>query len=482
MFSERFTTIAAECVILIPALAYLFWGRPYRRNMVLGYFTPNAIADYFDQFWAGSDHYSAMAKEYRERLSSAPECDQTCAAQAKLKDSLCRLYDQRFGWRSYAVPIVLLATVLFIALDVVVPYCSYLLEHNAATLNSQSISKEELQRFQMLPDNVVVAALAGAYLWLGLSLIARVGSLTLLPSDICYYSLRLAVAPMMGYALSAFAGDAQRKAALVAFVVALLPVSDFVSWARSLTAKALNISDSPQEVADKVTNLAGVDSEIGTRLQDQGVTTIKQLAEIDPVQISMRSGLEFPFIVSLVDQAIAWLYLGRTLASLNTYGWTGATDMIATADTLLEDATPLLTGAAIAYARAQSQFEAANSAMHGIASSDPEYCTRQAALNAAQEALVSAERTLANSATPPKVIKLLEEMAAKPDLKLSTEGLANVLKRLSSDGYARFIARLMREIQPQPATMRDTRPAHRRIFNAFGNVIGRGGNSAPLRA
>jgi hypothetical protein len=66
--------------IVFPAFGYIFWGRPYRRRMILGYFTPASIADYFDQFWAGRDQYGVLAAKYRNALNTGSGSSAAAAA------------------------------------------------------------------------------------------------------------------------------------------------------------------------------------------------------------------------------------------------------------------------------------------------------------------------------------------------------------------------------------------------------------------
>src|SRR5262249_12726216 len=57
--------LSLEAIIVIPALGYVLWGRRYRRRMILYYFTPNVIAQYFIQFFPGSNNYGSVARDYQ---------------------------------------------------------------------------------------------------------------------------------------------------------------------------------------------------------------------------------------------------------------------------------------------------------------------------------------------------------------------------------------------------------------------------------
>jgi hypothetical protein len=306
--------------------------------------------------------------------------------------------------------------------------------------------------FTELPDKVVVAALSGAYLSVGLNLFSRIACLSLLPSDLNYYTLRMIIAPAMGFALSTVAGSVN-AVVLVAFAITLLPISDILTWLRSLAAKSLNITDSPQEVTDKVINLPGVDSDLAARFQEQGVTTIRQFADTDPVQLSMRSGLDFAFVVSLVDEALVWPYFGKKLLALSAFGWNGVSDVIDTATSLASDQSMERSAHDLVAAQAALDIVSANVA--ATPPLDPGYPQLVGALTAAQQAVSVAKAGLiANAASHNDA--LIKSIAATPDLNLTEVGLRNAVLGIGTDCYALFIRRLMREVQPAVAV--DVKP------------------------
>jgi hypothetical protein len=452
MFNTEIQVVLITALIVLPALGYIFWGRPYRRRMILGYFTPATIADYFDQFWAGRDQFGFLSAKYRKALKAAPESRETRDAGVQLCDEMFDLYNSRFGWRSYFVPLVLLATVIYVEASLVWGFSSYWLTRTAFETMHDPSAHFLAGSLTQLPDKVVVAALAGAYLSVGLNLFSRVASLSLLPSDLNYYTLRMIIAPAMGVALSTAAGSVNATV-LVAFTITLLPISDILTWLRSLAAKSLNITDSPQDGTDKIINLPGVDSDLAARFQEQGVTTIRQFADTDPVQLSMRSGLDFAFVVSLVDEALAWPYFGKKLLALSAFGWNGVSDVIDTAMTLAND--PSTERGAHDLVAAQAALDIASEKVAATTPRDPDYPQLVNTLTAAQQAVSVAKLGLIANATAHNV-ELIAKIAAAPDLNLTEVGLRNAVLRIGTDCYALFIRRLMQEIQPTAAV--DVKP------------------------
>lgn len=416
----------AIAIIVLPVLGYVFWGRPYRRRMILGYFSSHAIVNYFEQFWAGFDSFALLAARYHN-LSHAepPHPDQLKAVERELRNKMYDLYNRRFGAWAYAVPLIVLTLVLYVMATAAADYVTYLLSTDVRNAAAPLL----------LLDKVTMASLAGAYLWIGLHLISRVASLSLLPSDLNSCSLRLLVAPALGYALSAVAGSigTANATVLVAFVATLLPISDVLTWLRSLAARSLNIADIAKEDPDKLINLPGVDADLAARFQDQAVTTIRQFADCDPVQLSMRSGLDFSFVVSLVDEALVWPYVGKKLLQLSEYGWSCASDIIDAATP--QSGAPALEKAAVGYI-----------AIAAAADGFPDDARQEPA-----PALGGAPGSLGRAIMTAQGDDVIKAIAANKKMEMTEVGMRNIAQQIANDSYARFIHRLVREIQAVPA-------------------------------
>ena len=457
--------LSLEAIIVIPALGYVLWGRRYRRRMILNYFTPNVIAQYFNQFFPGSI-YGSEAKDYQTKFKQDPESDATRQASQLLGQRLRDLYNKRFGWISYVVSLVVLVAILAeegtLAANFVATGLGKIIDTAAGAAPAVALATETPSEAENL--TITVAAIAGAYLWIGLSIIGRCASLTLLPWDINYYSLRLLIAPMMGQAVAVLDPG---RGILIAFVITMLPIGDILTWLRAGAAKALNITETPSEAADKAINLPGIDSEIAARLQEQGITTIRQLADANPTHLSMHTGLDFPFIVTLVDEAVAWGYFGPTLISLKSFGWTGASNIIDTAVALRANPDE---ASALSFCAANERLRAAESLLLQTPGSDPLRAQRQTDRDAAQQDVAMKQKALAASS-------LIDEIASVSDLKLKPEGLRNAVRAIGDDSYANFIRNLQRDIQAStmqpPAQQQPTGSLRERISSGLSNIARR---------
>jgi hypothetical protein len=448
--------VLIEALIIVPGLAYTFWGRQFRRLTIMSYFTAESIAHYFEQFWLGKEEYAQLVAGYHDaaqavegKSADAAENEKKLQALANVERDLTSkledLYNTRFGIMAYLLPLLILAGVLFIEITFAVELVTYLLAKNASSVTARPIPVELMERIHLLPDKVALAGLAGAYLWVGIDILRRVASLTLLPSDLAYYSLRMVTAPILGFAVGTAAGNADTSV-MAAFTICVLPIADIMTWVRSIGARLTNVKDEPEAAPDRLINLPGVDSLVAARLQDQGISTILQLCDADPVQLSMRTGLDFAFVVRLVDQSLAWRYFNTRLRDLNAFGWSGASDILASGRDF-----PTLEKAALGYAQAKDALERARTA---LGKSKPENANYQSLVqrqSAAQARYETAARSLRQADTPGSLGALIATMEQTPALRLTREGVSNSVRGIKSDRYVSFIAQLMYEIDTDGA-------------------------------
>jgi hypothetical protein len=106
-----------------------------------------------------------------------------------------------------------------------------------------------------------------------------------------------------------------------------------------MAAKNLGTEDTDQQATDKIICLQGIDTDIVERLRQEDITTITQLAYCDPVRLTMRSNLTFNFVIDVMSQALAWLYLEDKHVLLRPIGLRGAIEYHHFAEDLLYTGT-----------------------------------------------------------------------------------------------------------------------------------------------
>ncbi len=177
-----------------------------------------------------------------------------------------------------------------------------------------------------------VAAIAGAYTFVTWDFFGRVQRRNLVTADILRGALRMAMAVPLGFAFAALI--TKGLAPFVAFAVGVFPLDTIKTILRRLVNDRLKLGLGADTAPDQIATLSGVDRSIADRIEDADITTIPQLAWCDPIQLSMRSSLAFDYVVDIVSQALAWVYLADKLPVLRTFGLRGAYEMKVLCDDL----------------------------------------------------------------------------------------------------------------------------------------------------
>jgi hypothetical protein len=175
---------------------------------------------------------------------------------------------------------------------------------------------------QVTDFHVPGAAIAGAYTFVLWDFIYRVQRRALGTADVLRGALRLAMALPLGFVFASLVKP--DVAVLLAYGIGVFPLEAIKTILRRLVSDKLNLPKDDGVSADPITKLSGVDNDISDRIGDADVATIPQLAWTDPIQLIMRTNLSFDFVIDIVSQALAWVYLDGDLAKLRTFGLRGA--------------------------------------------------------------------------------------------------------------------------------------------------------------
>jgi hypothetical protein len=227
------------------------------------------------------------------------------------------LYHRRYGRYRLITPIlILLIALLVLSLMIAETAVKCLLPSGDATL-----------QLPLAVPFQAAAALTGAYIWVVSTVIVNASKYTLPPALILNSALRLIAAIPIAYAISSVLGKDSEFVNFVSFAVGAFPLDTTQVILQRLATKKLGLdlsTNSGTEPGDQVTRLDGIDPLTADRLQSADITTISQLAYCDPIQLSMRTNYAFPTVVDMVDQALAWIYLGDKLKDIRPYGIRGA--------------------------------------------------------------------------------------------------------------------------------------------------------------
>ncbi len=288
-------------VLLIqPLCNFLLYGWKRKQEEVNNSLSPGAKRTYLEVFW---NQTFAEGRTPEEKDAIAKEIDK----------EFSHLYKRWYGRKRFITPI----SILFLI----------------AAFENFYLSSELIQ---LLTNNgelsSAAAAIAGAYTFVTWDFFGRVQRRNLVTADILRGALRMAIAVPVGFAFTALI--AKGLGPFIAFAVGVFPLDTIKTILRRLANDKLKLELGADTAPDQVATLSGVDRSIADRIEDADITTIPQLAWCDPIQLSMRSSLAFDYVVDIVSQALAWVYLTDKLPVLRTFGLRGAFEMKVLSDDL----------------------------------------------------------------------------------------------------------------------------------------------------
>ena len=139
------------------------------------------------------------------------------------------------------------------------------------------------------------------------------------------------MAAPMGYAIAAFGPKGVGPP--LAFAIGAFPLDQVQAYLRQAATKNLNFQYTGDAGKDRVIALDGVDQPTADRLSQADILTVAQFAYSDPVQVSMKTNINFDAIIDGQNQALLRLYLGDKGDTARPMGIRGAMD----AKSLLDD-------------------------------------------------------------------------------------------------------------------------------------------------
>jgi len=457
-------TFLSIWLVLAAVFAYLNIGQAKKIEVITGFYTADTIADYFEQFWSGRDGIGVLVKQYRD-AEGEPRVELGKDLAVKLKG----LFEADFGLQVYIVPVIIL-----VAVGSIVLFFGYTGGIGLAVAQSVQGDKgaPPVMPFGIRLDIVSIAAIFGAFTWVASDVIVRNYQWTLHPSDLGWYSLRMIIAVPLGQALALTVGATNGgpsvlptgAGAFLAFVISLFSL-DAITTALGTAATRFGVQmqSSQLERDDLLTKLAGVDDARARALSVEGVTTIAQMVTVDPIRLSIRTGLQFEYILNLIDASLLWVFVGANLKWMSRLGLRGASDVLAlnaawnsdyaAAQRELDDAAATADNARNAAGAADAALAAARAQnpVPPLAQLQQAADERAAAVTAARQRLDQAVFAFVGITPKPSapVIDRAAMMAAlipkNPDGTpgLTPIGFDMISERLREDGYALFVRRLL---------------------------------------
>jgi len=270
------TTLISTAVVatlpVLPVAHFLLFGWPARKQQIVSRLSDQSIVHYKETF--------------------CPKCDYTDNA------GFSKEYDLRYGRRLYLGPVILFCVALY--------FLSYLC--------LSWVFAHDWGSAPELTAKIAILSLAGAYMWITYDLIIRARQNDVVTSDVNRATLRLLVALPFGFAISAFAGvlpgsGVTLTSGALAFFVGAFPTDTILKFMRRTAAIPLKLdADSSGDSVQQLLKIDGISVPIAERFIDEGVKTNLQLAYADPVALTIRSGMDFSFVLDVCGQALVRIY------------------------------------------------------------------------------------------------------------------------------------------------------------------------------
>jgi hypothetical protein len=272
---------------LIPIGHFLRYGWPARKEQITSRFSNDSIELYRKIFYPISEFTNSQ--EFKQE------------------------YDKRYGRQLFWFPVALFGiTLLFLVYKCI----SWLLMHGQAD-GSDSTAK------------IATSSLAGAYVWVTYDLILRVRQNDVVTSDVNRATLRLLVSLPFGFAITAFAGVFGENskmtlgAAALAFFVGAFPTDTVLKFMRRTAGTQLKLdADAGGDNVQLLTTPGCISVPIAERLIDEGVKTKLQLAYADPIALTIKTGMDFSYILDCCGQALVSMYFSDDqMKVVNKFGF-----------------------------------------------------------------------------------------------------------------------------------------------------------------
>jgi hypothetical protein len=305
-----------------PLIRFVILDWEVRYHEFLNRLNNESLIAYLQQFWekrtTQDPEFASWPLEGNENIvtkSQPSASNNTETLPQPLEERIFdAIYHEQYGRPAFFVPITLLVSSIFIS-----------------TVLSILIYLQQITLVMNIDAAVAIASIAGAYMYVVSDSIQSVRQRSLNASSIYWYVLRMLLAIPIGVALTSLAATDVKP--FVAFGLGALPMDQLIKALRRLTTEKLNLTVAEEE-SDQLIRLEGVTGRIASMLIAEGVDSIEQVITVDPVLLSIRTGLPFKFILHLGSQAIVRRHLGVSAEKLIALGLSDARSIAALVDNL----------------------------------------------------------------------------------------------------------------------------------------------------
>jgi len=297
-------------MILLPSIYYLLTTWRNRRDKLFARFGPETIRLYYKQF------FPSLAALHEKSTDN------------RIQRSFRRHFESLHGRRHYVLPLALLGLISGIGL--------------LATSRSIQVWLGERVGVQSFPA-IAISAFLGAYAWVLYDQIHRFRTEDFTIHDVYSCVFRFLIAIPTGLSFAAFVKN--DVGIPLVFFLAGFPTQTLFKLSRRIVTNNLGLGESGEVGPTELEQLQSISRSNAERYQDEGITTIAELAWADPVNLAIKTNREFSFVVDSISQALLWLYFESSVKKLYPLSLRGAQEVCTFLDDL-DSPTPEVRAAA----------------------------------------------------------------------------------------------------------------------------------------
>lgn len=311
-------TMLTTSLAAAPLMRFIHGGWYTRLEEFRNRLSSTSLRNYLVQYWEKMAVERKVIK--RDADNKVVTFDEVAAN--KLFDEI---YNQHYGKASFHIPTILLVSIVFVEAVLIM-----LAQAKIVTL------------YDNFPLNTFIAAVAGAYMFVVSDAVWQVRTRSLNVTDVYWYALRMLLAEPIAMTINGVSttNQASTPTFAVAFAICFLPVDVLVKYIRRIATQAQGDKLTEKEVEDTLLNLSGVSVYVSSMLHAEGVNSIDQLIGMDPVLLSIRTGLPFKFVLNLISQAVVRRHMGNSVTRLTALDLTTCEQITAFVNAQIGNAQP----------------------------------------------------------------------------------------------------------------------------------------------
>jgi hypothetical protein len=230
-----------------------------------------------------------------------------------------KMHGEGINFRSYFLPLSFFLFIYFAGFLITIPLISsifgYQTEANKIVLPLFDINK------YIIPFQAIQWGFLGGFVYTSISLLNRFLRKDLLPRVYFYASFRLLLSSVVAIIIYFFYMLADPKPTginefmninpailLLCFLAGVAPIQFLINFADSQMTKIYKGWRRRRVAGNRhITQIAGIDSITADRLSEEGISSVEQLALINPKEIEEKTKFSLQYITDWKDQAILYL-------------------------------------------------------------------------------------------------------------------------------------------------------------------------------